>query len=195
MCTQRPPRQRVNGACRLVRRPRTAQRGIPRRRRRHAATPVRARRLGAQRGTFDLCNAYMTVYTTMTGGDAGHTQAAASPRKARAKQLCSKVAQEFADRPPFAERVADERRPRRTRAQTLAALAAHEGTKEAADSSRAQARCHEQNSPLISSALPAQLAVPPLACRWSHPPPPATPPVLLYCRSPTPPAERGAELG
>ena len=34
---------------------------------------------------FDLCNAYMTVYTTMPGGDAGHTQAAASPPEGRGR--------------------------------------------------------------------------------------------------------------
>ena len=31
----------------------------------------------------------MTVYTTMPGGDAGHSQAAASPRGAKVCQTCS----------------------------------------------------------------------------------------------------------
>ena len=168
----------------------------------------------------------MTVYTTMPGGDAGHTQAAASPpegrgrdrpaaerppergrlapnpRRARHSRDFPHGAREGAHGNPAAEsptgrcskRVADRRRPRQTRALALAALAAHEGTKEAADSSRAQARCLEQTRPRISSALPARLAVPPLACRSSHPPPPATPPeysrVQVRLRRPHPRAPK-----
>ena len=137
---------------------------------------------------------YDSVYDNARGRRWAHPGRGFPPEKRGRNNSAAKVAQEVADRPPFADRVADERRPRRARAQTLAALAAHEGTKEAADSSRAQARCLEQTRPRISSALPARLAVPPLACRSSHPPPPATPPeysrVQVRLRRPHPRAHK-----
>ena len=110
---------------------------------------------------------YDSVYDNARGRRWAHPGRGFPPEKRGRNNSAAKVAQEVADRPPFAERVADERRPRRARAQTLAALAAHEGTKEAADSSRAQARCHEQTSPRISSHASASASADRLS--WATP--------------------------
>ena len=118
----------------------------------------------AQTACFDLCNAYMTVYTTiLVGGDAVRNQAAVFPQIAKLR-LCS----EEARRSP---------NPRaRRRSAATRALPARKGALRKAAASRAEPG---QSRNPISIQLSLQSRPTTFRCRDDHRPPHPRPTAVL----------------